>query len=104
MRGVYLRRRAALLEGLDAHCANFLTVHNADAGLHIATLLRRHGSEVEVVRRLSGRGLVAAALSSCYIGRVREQGLLLGFGGTDETDLRRATRILGEVLRSARSR
>ncbi|HEX9952308.1 MAG TPA: PLP-dependent aminotransferase family protein, partial [Rubricoccaceae bacterium] len=33
MRGVYLRRRAALLDGLERHCAGRLAVYNADAGL-----------------------------------------------------------------------
>ncbi len=39
MRALYLRRRTALLEGLDAHCGEHLIVHNADAGLHVSTFL-----------------------------------------------------------------
>ncbi|HEX8298583.1 MAG TPA: PLP-dependent aminotransferase family protein, partial [Rubricoccaceae bacterium] len=39
MRGVYLRRRATLLDGLEQHCGGRLAVHNADAGLHVATFL-----------------------------------------------------------------
>jgi GntR family transcriptional regulator/MocR family aminotransferase len=100
MRGVYLRRRDALLGGLAQHCEGHLAVHNADAGLHVATLLPSGVADVGVVRRMAKRGLAAAALSSCYAGSSLQSGLLLGFGGSDERALAAATRILGEVLQS----
>ncbi len=98
-RGVYLRRRQALLDGLARHCGGVLAVHNADAGLHVATLLPEGVDDVEVVRRMTERGLTATALSTCYAGDARRSGLLLGFGGSDEGALEAATRVLGEVLR-----
>jgi GntR family transcriptional regulator/MocR family aminotransferase len=101
MRGIYMKRRAALLEGLERHCRGKLVVHNADAGLHLATLLPDGVDDVDVVRRMAARGLVATALSTCYVGRARRSGLLLGFGGADEQTLIAATRTLGEVLRRA---
>ena len=100
MRGVYLRRREALLDGLARHCADSLTVHNADAGLHVATLLPEGTADVDVVARMAARGLAATALSTCYAGDARRSGLLLGLGGADERTLRAATRTLGEVLRA----
>ncbi len=103
MRGVYLARRDALLAGLARHCGNRLTVHNADAGLHVAVLLPAGLDDVEVVRRMAGRGLTATALSTCYAGPARRSGLLLGFGGSTERRLLEATRVLGEVLRGLTS-
>jgi GntR family transcriptional regulator/MocR family aminotransferase len=76
-------------------------VHNADAGLHVATLLPDGVSDVDVVKRMAARGLVAAPLSSFYLGRPRRSGLLLGFGGVDEARLEAATRTLGEALRES---
>jgi GntR family transcriptional regulator / MocR family aminotransferase len=100
MRRVYQNRRDALLMGLARHCADRLTVHNADAGLHVAVLLSSGLDDEDVVRRLAGRGLTATALSSCYAGKARRSGLLLGFGGSTERRLLDATRVLGEVLRA----
>jgi len=100
MRGIYLQRRDALLHGLDRHCADILTVQNADAGLHVATTLPPATDDVAVVQCLAARGLSATALSSCYLGAEAQRGLLLGFGGSPEAQLVRATRMLGEVLRS----
>ena len=102
MRGIYLRRREALLDGLARHCDGALTVLNADAGLHVATLLPDGVDDVSVLQRMTARGLTAMALSTCYVGKRRRNGLLLGFGGFDERTLVAATRTLGDVLRSRR--
>ncbi|MES2359662.1 MAG: PLP-dependent aminotransferase family protein [Gemmatimonadota bacterium] len=99
MRALYLSRRAALLEGLAEHCADRLTVYNADAGLHISTLLQDGVDDRDVVRRMIARGLSGAALSTCYAADACQTGLLLGFGGSDETIITNATRVLGEILR-----
>jgi GntR family transcriptional regulator/MocR family aminotransferase len=99
MRTVYLARRRALLDGLAMHCADHLTVHNADAGLHVSTLLPDGIDDRDVVARLTAHGLTATALSTCYLGDDRRSGLLLGFGGIDEPRLLDSTRLLGEVLR-----
>ena len=101
MRGVYVKRREALLSGLERHCAEYLSVYNADAGLHV-TVLSRQADDEELVARMARRGLTAAALSACYSGKVRQQGLLLGFGGFTERRLLEATRILGEIFKTAR--
>jgi GntR family transcriptional regulator/MocR family aminotransferase len=98
MRGVYLERRDALLTGLARYCGDRLTVVNAEAGLHIAVLLDDDLNDADVVRRMAARGLTATALSSCYAGPARRNGLLLGFGGSTPRRLLEATRVLGEVL------
>jgi GntR family transcriptional regulator/MocR family aminotransferase len=102
MRGVYLRRRDALLDGLSRHCADELELLNADAGLHVATTLRAGADDEDVVRRAALEKLSPAALSACYLGGERRSGLLLGFGGFNERRITRATRTLGEILRAQR--
>ena len=101
MRGVYSKRREALLTGLAQHCGGRLTVHNADAGLHVTCMLAEGQDDGAVVRRLVHRGLSATALSTCYVGSDRRNGLLLGFGGSTERRLLQATRVLGEVLQES---
>ena len=101
MRGVYRSRRNALLSGLDTHCREHLTIHNADAGLHVSMLLSPGVRDEAVVRRMAGRGLKAMALSACYTETEPQNGLLLGFGGSTERCLLDATRVLGEVLRQS---
>lgn len=102
MHTLYVHRRQALLDGLARHCDGLLEVHNADAGLHLSAFLPRGVSDVDVVRRMAERRLTAMALSSCYLGSDRRNGLLLGFGGFPERALVHATATLGEVLSSVR--
>lgn len=104
MRGVYLRRREALLTGLAGHCGDRLTVYNADAGLHVAVRLPAGLDDRTVVLRMAEHGLMATALSTCYADKTHARktawgGLLLGFGGFSEERLFEATRVLGELLR-----
>ena len=100
MRGIYLGRRQALLDGIDRYCSKTLTVVNADAGLHVATLLANGAYDATVIRSMRAEGLTAVGLSSCYVAPPRKQGLLLGFGGFDERALLAAARTLGKILAS----
>jgi GntR family transcriptional regulator/MocR family aminotransferase len=98
MRTLYLARREALLNGLASHCSGRLTVYNADAGIHVSTLLSSGRDDIDVVRRLASHGHAASPLSTCYLSAKRRSGLLLGFGGWDERRIAAATRDLGEIL------
>ena len=98
MRSAYLERRNALLRGLARHCGDLVRVHNSDAGLHVTILLRAGLDDQEVAARLGRRGLATISLSTSYLGPIRRQGLLLGFGCAEPQRLLAATRILGEVL------
>jgi GntR family transcriptional regulator/MocR family aminotransferase len=98
MRLVYARRREALLEGLARHCEDHLTVHNADAGLHLVTRLPAGTSDRDVLAAMAAQKLTAMSLSACYHGENARPGLLLGFGGFDERRIAHATRVLGEIL------
>lgn len=98
MRGVYQRRRQALLDGLAQHCEGLLTVTNADAGLHLTSFLTAGGDDHSVIERMRTRGLTATPLSTCYATRRKRQGLLLGFGSSDERALAAATRTLADAI------
>jgi GntR family transcriptional regulator / MocR family aminotransferase len=101
MRGVYSARRDALLTGLTRHCREWLTLSNADAGLHVAVWLSPGMDDRRLVQQMAARGLAATALSTCYAGAARRSGLLLGFGGSTERRLLEGTRMLAEVLRES---
>jgi GntR family transcriptional regulator/MocR family aminotransferase len=97
MRALYQKRRDALVRGLREHTD--LEPHNSDAGLHVALFLPRGVDDRTVVRELSSRGIEATALSTCYVGKRKRNGLVLGFGGASERRINAACKILGDVLR-----
>jgi GntR family transcriptional regulator/MocR family aminotransferase len=101
MRAVYLARRDALLDALDEDAGDLLTIGNTDAGLHVVAFLRDGVDDRDVVRRAQARGIFPSALSSCYAGSGVRPGLLIGFGGSDETVLTTAVGTLANLIREA---
>jgi GntR family transcriptional regulator / MocR family aminotransferase len=99
MRKLYLGRRNSLVERLRTRLGDLLTIHNADAGLHLSAFLPPGVDDREVLRRAAARGVTATALSTCYAGRRSRSGLILGFGGSDERRLGEAVETLGGVIR-----
>ncbi|MGH2604529.1 MAG: PLP-dependent aminotransferase family protein, partial [Dehalococcoidia bacterium] len=99
MRALYLGRRNALVESLREHAGDLLGPYNTDAGLHLTALLPPGVEDREVVRRAGQHGISATALSTCYLGDASRSGLILGFGGVDEDEIRVSARTLGSVIR-----
>jgi GntR family transcriptional regulator / MocR family aminotransferase len=97
MRAVYLKRRDALVEAIRRSLPQ-LTIVNADAGMHLTGWLPPDINDQVVVRRAASRGISAAALSRCYAGKAHRTGLVLGFGGADETAIERAAKTLAQLL------
>jgi GntR family transcriptional regulator/MocR family aminotransferase len=103
MRKLYRSRRDALVDAIGARLGGLLTVHNADAGLHLSAFLPPGVDDREVLRRAAAKGVTATALSTCYAGRRPRSGLILGFGGSDPRRLRGATETLRQVIRELAS-
>ena len=80
MRGLYLRRRAALAEALSPH----FPVELAAGGMHLLVRLPAGVDDGEVARRALARGLAPMALSGLSIAHDAGQGLLLGFTNVRE--------------------
>jgi GntR family transcriptional regulator / MocR family aminotransferase len=99
MRSLYLSRRNALVESLQAHLGKVLIPYNTDAGLHLTAFLPSRADDLEIVRRAAQRGISASALSDCYASGRPKSGLILGFGGADETRIDAAVRTLSKLIR-----
>jgi len=96
MRALYHARRDALVRGLAQHAPS-LVPHNTDAGLHISAFLPRGVSDLAFVRKAAERNLDMIALSTCYAGRTKKNGVILGFGGASERRLLAACKQLGTL-------
>jgi DNA-binding transcriptional MocR family regulator len=60
--------------------------------------LKPDENDEEVTLRLGAAGLEVQSLSSHYVGRHREQGLLLSFAGFTDKELRSAAKRLVEEI------
>jgi GntR family transcriptional regulator/MocR family aminotransferase len=105
MRGLYARRRLALLDALEREAAGMLGASDApEAGLHLVTRLEPPRDDVAASRRALEKRVYAAALSTYYAGPERARGFVLGFANTREEAMRPAVRRLVEAIDSVGAR
>lgn len=93
-----LAARDILVSGLKAHCLSRLTVTAPDQGLHVVARLNGGQVDRDVVDAMARAGVGGQALSSLFVEREPEQGLVLGFSGFTEAELRSAAERIGAVL------
>lgn len=102
MRRVYAKRQRLLLSQLEP-LSDLIVVEPDPSGMHLCCPLQpalaRITSDREIAQRAAARGLALRALSSHSVSRDTSQGLLLGFGATDETALVAAVDTLSDILR-----
>ena len=98
MRMLYIERRKALVETLQKRIGEKLEVIGAEAGMHLVALLPVGVSDVAISKRAAEMGISAMPLSSCYAKAPRRGGLVLGYGGTDASQIQNAVRRLAMCI------
>ncbi len=102
MRQLYRERRDALVAAIRGELGDELEVLDGQAGLHlVATLTAKMDGtdDLALSREAARQGLWAMPLSSCYTGEPVRRGLVLGYGGTDVSEIPGGVRRLRDVLR-----
>jgi GntR family transcriptional regulator/MocR family aminotransferase len=98
MRTIYAERRRVLVQEVERVFGDSCTIVGADAGMHIAVLMRRPVQDQEVAARALRRKLVVSPLSLAYVGRALQQGFVLGFGNADLAQIPESVRLLRQCL------
>jgi GntR family transcriptional regulator/MocR family aminotransferase len=98
MRGIYQSRRALLVRLLEHHFGGDVAVDAPDAGMNLILWLPEQVSDHAAAAAAGAAGLDALPISRFSIRRVRP-GLLLGFSGIREPDLRHGAARLARALR-----
>ena len=97
MRTLYMSRQAALVEALAEHCGAWLTVRPAPAGLHLIGWLEPAVDDQLLSRQMADEGINVPALSSYSIAPLGQGGLVMGYAGIDEGEIRAAVRQMARV-------
>lgn len=98
IRGVYSSRRSILVEALEQELSDWLTLQQSDQGMHLVAWLPESTNDVAAAAAAARAGIVVRAVSPMYSDGSRRSGLMLGFGGFDEEQLRKSVKQLREVL------
>jgi GntR family transcriptional regulator / MocR family aminotransferase len=97
MRSIYHERQRVLLEALDEHLADEVSPDRTDAGMTLIAWLH-HRDDASVAYAAQRAGIDLVAMSWLAIDYPVRSGLLLGYSGVCEADLREGVRRLAEVF------
>jgi len=100
LRGLYAERQALLLSALDREGDGLLSASPHEAGMHLVAELTSQvrTGDVAASDKAAEIGLIAPALSRFYEGAGGKQGLVLGYAGLSEQEIKRSVRKLAGVL------
>jgi len=94
---LYRERRSVLVDALGAGLRPRLRVVGSEAGMHLVALCDRP-SDRSIAHQAAREGLWVMPLSACYLGKPRQRGLVLGYGGTGVREMPLAVQRLREVI------
>lgn len=100
MRALYERRQNVLVEAAEKLLDGLLKVSKADSGMHLTGWLAEDFDELEVAEKAAENGLNLMPLSAYCIENKLPAGVILGYTGFDEQQIRRGVRKLKEILES----
>lgn len=95
-REIYRRRRSALVAALDEVFGDLLEVRGAQAGMHLAAVLKNRTDDRAIALRAADDGLWVMPLSHCTLDPVasKRRGFVLGYGGVELEEIPAAVRRL----------
>jgi GntR family transcriptional regulator/MocR family aminotransferase len=99
MRVMYKERQEMLIETLKRELGGLIDVQADDAGLHLVGWLPEGVDDLEVSKRAAAAGVDAQPLSAFCLERKGRGGLLLGYAGYNERQIRTGVRLLSSALR-----
>ena len=98
MRQQIQRRRDCLYRELRSHLGGLLEVSLPEAGLELVGWLPRDKDDQRAVALAEAAGIIVVALSKHYLAPPSRGGLLMGFAGIDEEEIRRGVKVLADAL------
>ena len=104
MRQLCEGRQSALVRAIHAEFGDGLRVLGDRAGMFLAAAFTDGRKDVPIAERAAREALWVTPLSECYIGRAQRQGLVLGYAGFREEEIRAGVGRLRNVVDSIATR
>jgi GntR family transcriptional regulator/MocR family aminotransferase len=101
MRSLYEERQALFIRELKGTIGDDLIVEPSPAGMHLVGLLRPQVNDVKVAAAAWDLGVSTSALSTHYLGKPKQMGLVLGYTQADEREMRSGVQVLAKAIRRA---
>ena len=100
MRGIYEARQECLIEEIQKRLGGFIEISKADAGMHVIGWLPENAGDREISRKAYRQGLNISPLSFYCVNNFGRGGLLFGYTGFDEKQIKKGVEKLARILES----
>ena len=100
-RKLYAMRQAALVEAVNRELGGLMEVSPADAGMHLVGWLPPGVDDYAASQSIASLGIEAQPLAAYSIEPLDRGGLLLGYTGVNEGEIKEAVRRMARGLRRA---
>ena len=97
MRLLYAERRKALVDALSKELPQLEVIGDA-AGMHLVAALPVGARDRDLALRAAAQGLWTMPLSACFLGPSGRAGLVLGYGGVTEREIREGVNRLAPLV------
>ncbi len=98
MRALYADRLQRFRAVLNERLGHVLELGRVDAGMQLPTYLPQSIDDREIARRAEEAGISLTALSTFYLRECPQPGLLLGYAGVPDTEMREGVEALRRLL------
>src|SRR5437016_3735325 len=98
MRALYQERQLVLIEAIRQELSGLLEVQPSDGGMHVVGWLPKGVRDVVASQRAAACGVFVRPLSSCSIGKLTREGLLLGYAALNRNQIREGVQKLAVAL------
>ncbi len=100
MRLCYQARQQALLDAADHCLSDLLSLSSSESGMHLVGWLPNGVDDAEISQKLAKAGITALPVSAYRLQHPGKSGLVLGYTGYNELEIKRAVSALGQVLKA----
>lgn len=98
MRRLYRQRQALLRNELQRASGQAIPLLGGDSGMHLVLPFDPYRDDVAITRKLHQAGFAPTALSTFYLTEPVQQGLVIGYGNSSDTQITAAIRQLSRLL------
>lgn len=98
MRTLYAHRQRILIEVMQQELHGAIELEEQEAGMHLIGWLPQGLDDRLVSQQAAQRGIAVQALSACSEQKPRQPGLLLGYAGVNEQEIREGVKHLTRVV------
>jgi GntR family transcriptional regulator/MocR family aminotransferase len=103
MRALYAHRQQLLIEVMQQELDGTMEVEAHEAGMHLLGWLPQGLDDQRVSQLAAQRGIDVPSLSACSEQKPERSGLLFGYAGVNEQEIREGVRQLARILEGRRS-